>query len=100
MHLASVEVHNFRCLKQLRVDLQQGLNVLVGRNNVGKTSLLVAIRHALGPATARGDALSIGEDDFYRAGPNAERATEITVILTFRDLSESERAFFYEIVDF
>ncbi|TMJ67260.1 MAG: DUF2813 domain-containing protein [Alphaproteobacteria bacterium] len=47
MHLAHVEVRNFRCRRELRVDLQQGLNVLVGRTNVGKTSLLAAIRHAL-----------------------------------------------------
>src|SRR2546427_6242275 len=55
MHLAHVEVRNFRCLRELRVDLQQGLTVLVGRSNVGKTSLLAAIRHALGaaPAAAR-----------------------------------------------
>jgi len=43
MHLAHVEVRNSRCLRELRVDLQQGLNVLVGRNNVGKTSLLAAM---------------------------------------------------------
>jgi len=29
MHLAHVEVRNFRCLRELRVDLQQGPNVLV-----------------------------------------------------------------------
>ena len=52
MHLAHVEVRNFRCLRELRVDLQHGLNVLVGRNNVGKTSLLAAIRHTLGAGAA------------------------------------------------
>ena len=67
MHLAHVEVRNFRCLRELRVDLQQGPNVLVGRNNVGKTSLLAAIRHALG--AGRGEALWLTEDDFHRPGP-------------------------------
>ncbi len=67
MHLAHVEVLNFRCLRELRVDLQQGLNILVGRNNVGKTSLLAAIRHALG--AGRGEALWLTEDDFHRPGP-------------------------------
>ena len=71
MHLAHVEVRNFRCVRELRVDLQQGLNVLVGRNNVGKTSLLAAIRHALGAGAGRGEALWLTEDDFHRPGPGA-----------------------------
>src|SRR5438105_9385308 len=50
-------------------DLQQSLNVLVGRNNVGKTSLLAAIRHALGAGAGRGEALWLTEDDFHRPGP-------------------------------
>src|SRR5205807_7916819 len=69
MHLAHVEVRNFRCLRALRVDLQQGLNVLVRRNNVGKTSLLAAIRHALGASAGRGEALWLTEDVFHCPGP-------------------------------
>ena len=69
MHLAHVEVRNFRCLRELRVDLQQDLNLLVGRNNVGKTSLLAAIRHALGAGAGRDEGLWLTEDDFHRPGP-------------------------------
>ena len=58
-----------RCLRELRLCLQQGLNVLVGRNNVGKTSLLAAIRHALGAGAGRGEALWLTEDDFHCPGP-------------------------------
>jgi putative ATP-dependent endonuclease of OLD family len=100
MYLAQVEVRNFRCLRDLRVDLQPGLNVLVGRNNVGKTALLSAIRIALGPASARGDAVWLNEDDFHRPGPGATRASEISIVLTFRGLTDQERTVFYEIVDF
>lgn len=100
MYLAHVEVQNYRCLESVRVDLQPGLNVLVGRNNVGKTSLLSAIRHAMGAAPSRSESLWLSEDDFYRVGPGAPRATEMTVALTFRGLSAQERAFFYEIIDF
>ena len=100
MHLAKVEICNFRCLRDVRVDLQQGLNVLVGRNNVGKTSVLAAIRHALGPAATRGEALWITEEDFYRAGPGLPRASELSVTLTFRGLTPEERVFFYEIIAF
>src|SRR6185295_1200658 len=67
MFLSSVEIRNFRSFEELRRDLQPGLNVLVGRNNTGKTNLLRAIRQAVGPSASRGDALWLERDDFYRA---------------------------------
>jgi putative ATP-dependent endonuclease of OLD family len=100
MHLAKVKIENFRSLKNVTVDLQPGLNVVLGRNNCGKTNLLCAIRHAIGPAGTRGEAAWISEDDFFRASVNAKRAQTISVTLTFEGLSESQRAHFYEIVDF
>jgi len=100
MHLESVEIKNFRSFKNLRVQLQPGLNVLVGRNNTGKTNLLKAIRHALGPAASRGDSLWLDRDDFYCPAPGAEPEPMMTVTLTFAGLSETQRTHFYEIVDF
>lgn len=46
MRLTSVTVRNFRCIKDLTVDLDQ-LTVLVGENNTGKTAFLEAIRICL-----------------------------------------------------
>lgn len=101
MHLALIEITNFRSLKNLTVNLQPGLNVLVGRNNIGKTNLLDAIRHAIGPSGARGEAIWLSDDDFYRAAtPDAKAAETISITLTFEDLSDTQRAHFYEIVDF
>lgn len=101
MHLAKVEVTNFRSLKNLMVNLQPGLNVLVGRNNTGKTNLLDAIRHAIGPAGARGEALWLTGDDFYRASTSDAKAAEtISITLTFEGLTDAQRAHFFEIVDF
>ena len=101
MHLAQVEIANFRSFKSLTVNLQPGLNVLVGRNNTGKTNLLDAIRHAIGPSGARGEAIWLSDDDFHRAStPDAKTAETISITLTFKDLSDAQRAHFYEIVDF
>lgn len=99
MYLAHVEVRNFRCLRELDIELRSGLNVLVGRNNLGKTSLLAAIRHALGSAATRQEPLWLSEDDFFR-DLGGVRAEELSVLLTFRELTDAERVFFYEIVDF
>ncbi len=46
MRLTSVTVRNFRCIKELTVELDQ-LTVLVGENNSGKTAFLEAIRMCL-----------------------------------------------------
>jgi len=72
MFLSTVEIKNFRNLSHLRVEFSK-LNVIVGRNNTGKTNLLKAIRHAVGPGGSRGEALWLERDDFYR-----ESATDDT----------------------
>lgn len=100
MHLHSIDIKNFRSLKTLHLELQSGLNVLVGRNNTGKTNLLHAIRHALGPAASRGDSLWLDRDDFYKASATAAAETTMAVTLVFTGLNEAQRAHFYEITEF
>lgn len=100
MYLAKVEVNNFRSLKNVTANLRPGLNVLVGRNNAGKTNLLAAIRHAIGPGGARGEFIGITRDDFYRSSAQERAAETISITLTFEELTEEQRAHFYEIVDF
>jgi putative ATP-dependent endonuclease of OLD family len=100
MYLSNVDIKNFRSFEELHVDLQPGLNVLVGRNNTGKTNFLQAIRHALGPSASHGDALWLEHDHFYRASATDTTERTISITLTFAGLTETQRAYFYEIVDF
>ncbi len=100
MYLSTVEITSFRSFESLRIELQPGLNVLVGRNNIGKTNLLQAIRHAVGPSASRGDALWLERDDFYKDSATDITERTITITLTFNGLTEEQRAYFYEIVDF
>ena len=100
MFLSTVEISNFRSFESLRLDLQNGLNVLVGRNNTGKTNLLQAIRHAVGPSASQGDALWLKRDDFYRASAMDTTERTIVITLTFAGLTDAQRSHFYEIVDF
>jgi putative ATP-dependent endonuclease of the OLD family len=100
VHIAKVEVTNFRSLKDVMANFQPGLNVIVGRNNTGKTNLFAAIRHAIGPAGARGEPPWISRDDFYKASTDTKAAETISITLTFEDLADAQRAHFYEIVDF
>lgn len=43
----SVEVKDFRCFDFLKVDFKEGINLLIGDNGSGKTSLLQACKYAL-----------------------------------------------------
>ena len=41
MHISKVRIKNFRLLRDSALDLRENLSLLVGKNNTGKTSLLV-----------------------------------------------------------
>ena len=43
MYIARVRIHNYRCFKDTTVHFQPGLNVIIGENNAGKTTLLKAL---------------------------------------------------------
>ena len=47
MRIAHLEIANFRKLLAVRVDLNTGTTLLVGANNSGKTSAMIALRHFL-----------------------------------------------------
>ncbi|MCQ2246558.1 MAG: ATP-binding protein [Bacteroidaceae bacterium] len=43
MFVKRITVDNFRLLKNFSIDLQKELSLVIGKNNVGKTSLLVVL---------------------------------------------------------
>ena len=48
MRIDKIQISNFRSLRNLEVDLEAYLSVIVGKNNSGKTSLLLALERFLG----------------------------------------------------
>lgn len=95
MYISSVHVENFRNLRDCLFTLQPGLNVLVGRNNVGKSNLVTAIRHAFGPNASAGDLSRLERSDF-REKDGSPQPMKIT--LTFDALSTTERTTFFEML--
>lgn len=89
MHLSSVHVKGFRNLNDVTVEFRKGLNVIVGENNVGKTSLFDAIRIALGPGAFEGFPLRAKVSDLHRDATGAV-AGAFEVHLTFSDLSQED----------
>lgn len=45
--ISRVKISNYRCFRSLEIDFQQGLNILVGGNESGKSTVLEAITLAL-----------------------------------------------------
>jgi putative ATP-dependent endonuclease of OLD family len=91
MRLVEVKVKNFRGIRSLELRLD-GLTVLIGENNTGKSTVLEAIRLVL----ARGFGVRRGgqftEYDFHLKDAKAtpQTADPISIILHFAEEQESE----------
>jgi len=65
MYVSKVIIQGFRSLKSVEINFYPGINVLVGKNNAGKTNIIQALDLVLGerwPTYA-----NIQEKDFYRS---------------------------------
>ncbi len=52
MKISKIEIKNFRLLKDVRLDLEDELSLVIGKNNCGKTSLLLLLERFLGKGSA------------------------------------------------
>ncbi|MBL4930942.1 ATP-dependent nuclease [Clostridium paridis] len=48
MKITNIQVKNFRLLKNLKLDLEEILSIIIGKNNCGKTSLLSILNRFIG----------------------------------------------------
>ena len=53
MRLKRVEIENFRLIERLELDLHPRMNVLIGANAAGKTTVLEAVAFSILQATRR-----------------------------------------------
>jgi len=61
MQIKKIAVKNFRLLKNLSIDLEEDLSLIIGKNNCGKTSLLLVLDKFLGSGASKN---SFSFDDF------------------------------------
>lgn len=61
MRVTKIRIQNFRLLKDTSIDVEANLSVLLGKNNCGKTSLLLILDRFLGKPASRP---SFSFDDF------------------------------------
>ena len=80
MYIARIHIQNYRCFRDSVVDFQPGLNVIIGENNAGKTTLLKALalvfdRRSHGRPTVH---------DFHRLLDPIDAPPTITISVTLR----------------
>lgn len=90
MYLSNIKIKGYRIFNESTViTFNKGLNVLVGENGCGKSSIIDAIRTLLNE-----DEYSrhgIGEEDFFSSIDNKIQADKILIKGRFSDLSEDKK---------
>jgi putative ATP-dependent endonuclease of OLD family len=92
MYLGRIHIENFRKFNLVDIEFQKGLNLLVGENDSGKSTIIDAIKLITG--THSNDWVRLTKDDFYTDGTT--RATELKIVCTFNELSPEEASSFLE----
>lgn len=101
MYLSHVKIRHYRSIKQLALDFRKGKNVIVGKNNAGKSNIVKAIDLVLGePAPAYHKYENLTTNDFYLG----DTSKEIVIWLELRresgeslNYDEIYKAFGYKI---
>ncbi|AAM05271.1 conserved hypothetical protein [Methanosarcina acetivorans C2A] len=91
-----MHVKNFRCIKEINLELNSGLNVIIGANNSGKTSILDSLRLALGIGSYS-RSIYVSNEDFF-VDEFGQKAQTIEIDLTFSELTPEDRGVFIEML--
>ncbi len=100
MHLSTLKIWNFRKYCEgpngepgLVVHFHEGVNVLIGENDSGKTAIVDAIRYAL--KTQSGEYIQFDDKDFYQ-DINGNRKEDFKIECVFDGLNEQDSGLFWE----
>lgn len=91
MYLSKIEINDFRKIKKAILNFQDGLNVLVGANNIGKSAVVDALRALL--TLADGQNPRFYADDVHRAA-DGSMGSSFSFKYFFDDLSPVDEADF------
>lgn len=106
MQITRLEIENFRGIRNAVIDFMQH-SVLIGDNNVGKTTILEAIDLLLGPDRLR-RLPPINEYDFYKSNyytavnldEEQSNNPRINLKLTLINLNDDQKARFFDYLEF
>lgn len=90
MYLSDIKIEGYRLFKEKQIlHLRKGLNVLVGENGCGKSTVIDAIRLLLNEDEYARNGIS--EEDFYSSVDKKEWVDNISIKGRFSDLSEDKK---------
>ncbi|MGQ1891791.1 AAA family ATPase [Thermophagus sp. OGC60D27] len=94
MYISGISIKNYRNFKDLSIEFNHGLNVIIGHNNSGKTNLIKALQLVLGRDLK--DKPSI--DDFckYNLDYSEPPSIEISVFINEHDDKEDDKNVVYD----
>ena len=100
MYLSTLKLWNFRKYSEgpdgkpgLEVHFHEGVNVLIGENDSGKTAIVDSIRYAL--RTQSGEFIQFDDKDFYQDN-TGNRKDEFKIECVFDGLTEQDSGLFWE----
>ncbi|RXE59640.1 ATP-dependent nuclease [Acetivibrio mesophilus] len=88
MYISRLKIQNFRCFQDVEIEFNEGLNVIIGENNCGKTTIMKALQYFFKGAN---NSSAMGIDDFNKNIIIGEKPPEITFVLTIQS-SNHEKA--------
>lgn len=93
MYISRLYIENFRGIRALELNFNEGLNVIIGENNSSKTAVIDALRIILGWGKYDKD-IYVREKDFYVDRNNPESEVEdILIQVTFTASTEVAAGF-------
>lgn len=105
MYLSKIYIKNFRGIKELLVEFDKNLNVIIGANGQLKTSLMDAIRLFYSWGEPNRD-IEITKEDFYveitqnvNGTKTVTPSTRIDICYLFEGLSPQQEGAFYQYLD-
>lgn len=96
MYISELKLENFRKYKNVNIKFNEGLNIIVGENNSGKTAIIDAIRILLG--TQGNEFYRVEREDFYYN--NGKYENEFRIVCYIRGINEKEGGMFLEFLSF
>jgi len=96
MFLKKIEIKNYRCIRDATIHFNKGVNILVGENNSGKTTVLDALRICLSYGKQKRD-IWVSPSDFHLDKNNPEAETgNIEFHLFFEIEDDVEAGIYYD----
>ncbi|WP_434655280.1 ATP-dependent nuclease [Thermoanaerobacterium thermosaccharolyticum] len=80
MYISKLRIKNYRCFRDVEIEFNEGLNVIIGENNTGKTAIMKALQYIFNHSNTNAPTI----DDFNKTIEIGPIPPEITIILTLR----------------